>query len=201
MPHILLQFLIQEIKQKHHVCLCILKKIQYVKMLSTISAEVDNYISGRRPQWLKPLPQGSHVAEHVQQIRNKKSNAHLFLQQPVSQPWVVLDELLIAQTVLDWVGYVTHPNSNVSVHCTLMVWTRTRCCCKQYSKLRQQINTLMEAWLVAVLALWWGGCRGRLQTVQDESDVAMVAAALWGRGSKLKREGGIHSCENAGHRN
>lgn len=52
----------------------------------------------------------SHVAEHVQQIRNKKCYAHLFLQQPASQPWVFLDELLIAQAVLYCSGYVTHPN-------------------------------------------------------------------------------------------
>lgn len=52
----------------------------------------------------------SHVAEHVQQIRNKKTNAHLFLQQPASKPWVVLNELLIAQAVLHRSGYVAHPN-------------------------------------------------------------------------------------------
>lgn len=50
------------------------------------------------------------MAEHVQQIRNKKNDAHLLFQQPASQPWVVQDELLIAQAVLHCSGYVTHPN-------------------------------------------------------------------------------------------
>lgn len=54
------------------------------------------------------------MAAHVQQISSsKKSNAHLLLEQPASQPRVVLDELLGAQAVLDGVGYVTHPKNGV----------------------------------------------------------------------------------------
>lgn len=58
------------------------------------------------------------MAEHVQQIRNKTNDAHLFLQQPASQPREVLDELLIAQAVLHCSGYVTHPNGCRSACCT-----------------------------------------------------------------------------------
>lgn len=74
------------------------------------------------------------MAAHVQQISgSKKSNAHLLLQQPASQPRVVLDELLVAQAVLDRVGYVTHPKNGVEqmqrINKLKQAWMLTGLCC------------------------------------------------------------------------
>lgn len=52
------------------------------------------------------------MAECVKQIGNKERDAHLLLLQPASQPGVVLDGLLIAQTVLHRGGNVPHQNGS-----------------------------------------------------------------------------------------
>lgn len=51
-------------------------------------------------------------------IKTRKTDAHLVLLQPASQPRVVLDELLIAQAVLHCGGHVTHPCGCCSAHCS-----------------------------------------------------------------------------------
>lgn len=50
-------------------------------------------------------------------LKTRKTDAHLVLLQPASQPRVVLDELLIAQAVLHCGGHVTHPCGCCSARC------------------------------------------------------------------------------------
>lgn len=51
-------------------------------------------------------------------LKTRKTDAHLVLLQPASQPRVVLDELLIAQAVLHCGGHVTHPCGCCSARCS-----------------------------------------------------------------------------------
>lgn len=96
----------------------------------------DCYISRQQHGWMAAAAAatgescGSACAADKQQ---KKSNAHLLLEQPASQPRVVLDQLLGAQAVLDRVGYVTHPKNGVEqtqrTNMLKRAWTLTGLCC------------------------------------------------------------------------
>lgn len=124
------------------------------------------------------------MAEHVQHIRNKENNAHLLLQQPAFQPWVVLDELLIAQAVLHCRGYVTHPNDCRSARCTSASYETILHRLLQLIQQMEASDQYANAGLG--LAAWGDGIRGWPRMVEDDSAVAVATTSLPGRGPKQR---------------
>lgn len=133
------------------------------------------------------------MAEHVLQIRNKENNAHLLLQRPAPQPWVVLQQLLIAQAVLHRAGDVTHPKCRPSARCPFPPASLRPHRCRRYGKLERLIN-FANAGLDGGgprLHEEAGSCRGWLQMEEESAGC---------HGSDIPARGGHQSESGTGRR-